>query len=158
MASLETNVHGLFAVGDIRSGSIKRVAASVGEGAQVVSALHLHFAEEDRLTTSSSQNCFRLAEPHPVQAPCGLTDDDGKADRWRKRRERPPIDVFGQDRACRRRAPSRCNARRSVCRHPPQQTALRVARSNLRRYCAGSPSIGQKAPSARSLIGTALAL
>jgi hypothetical protein len=28
----------------------------------------------------------------------GLTDDDGKADRWRKRRERPPIDVFGQDR------------------------------------------------------------
>ena len=55
MASLETNVHGLFAVGDIRSGSIKRVAASVGEGAQVVAALHLHFAEKDRLTTSSSQ-------------------------------------------------------------------------------------------------------
>ena len=44
MGPLETNVPGLFAVGDIRSGSIKRVAASVGEGAQVVAALHLYFA------------------------------------------------------------------------------------------------------------------
>ena len=43
--SLETNVHGLFAVGDIRSGSVKRVAASVGEGAQVVAALHAFLAE-----------------------------------------------------------------------------------------------------------------
>jgi thioredoxin reductase (NADPH) len=46
--SLETNVPGLFAVGDIRSGSIKRVAASVGEGAQVVAALHAYFAEDAR--------------------------------------------------------------------------------------------------------------
>jgi len=45
---LVTNVHGLFAVGDIRSGSIKRVAASVGEGAQVVAALHAFLAEADR--------------------------------------------------------------------------------------------------------------
>ena len=55
MAPLETNVHGLFAVGDIRSGSIKRVAASVGEGAQVVAALHLYFSEKDRLYASSTQ-------------------------------------------------------------------------------------------------------
>jgi thioredoxin reductase (NADPH) len=46
--SLQTNVHGLFAVGDIRSGSVKRVAASVGEGAQVVAALHAFLAEADR--------------------------------------------------------------------------------------------------------------
>ena len=45
---LETNVHGLFAVGDIRSGSVKRVAASVGEGAQVVAALHAFLAEAER--------------------------------------------------------------------------------------------------------------
>ena len=31
---------GVFANGDVRSGSIKRVAAAVGEGAQVVAALH----------------------------------------------------------------------------------------------------------------------
>ena len=37
---LETNRGGVFAIGDVRSGSIKRVAAAVGEGAQVVAALH----------------------------------------------------------------------------------------------------------------------
>ena len=36
---LETGVAGVFAIGDVRSGSVKRVAASVGEGAQVVAAL-----------------------------------------------------------------------------------------------------------------------
>jgi thioredoxin reductase (NADPH) len=30
----------VFAIGDVRAGSMKRVAASVGEGAQVVAALH----------------------------------------------------------------------------------------------------------------------
>ena len=35
-ASLETNLPGVFAIGDVRAGSIKRVAAAVGEGAQVV--------------------------------------------------------------------------------------------------------------------------
>jgi thioredoxin reductase (NADPH) len=42
---LETSVPGVFAIGDVRSGSIKRVAASVGEGAQVVAALHAFLAE-----------------------------------------------------------------------------------------------------------------
>ena len=37
---LETSRPGVFAIGDIRSGSVKRVAAAVGEGAQVVAALH----------------------------------------------------------------------------------------------------------------------
>ena len=37
---LETSMQGVFAIGDVRSGSVKRVAASVGEGAQVVAALH----------------------------------------------------------------------------------------------------------------------
>ena len=36
----QTNRPGVFAIGDIRSGSIKRVAAAVGEGAQVVATLH----------------------------------------------------------------------------------------------------------------------
>jgi thioredoxin reductase (NADPH) len=38
--SLETNVAGVYAIGDVRAGSVKRVAAAVGEGAQVVAALH----------------------------------------------------------------------------------------------------------------------
>jgi thioredoxin reductase (NADPH) len=37
---LETSQRGVFAIGDIRAKSIKRVAAAVGEGAQVVAALH----------------------------------------------------------------------------------------------------------------------
>ena len=37
---LETSRRGVFAIGDVRSGSTKRVAAAVGEGAQVVAALH----------------------------------------------------------------------------------------------------------------------
>ena len=37
---LETSLAGVFAIGDVRSGSTKRVAAAVGEGAQVVPLLH----------------------------------------------------------------------------------------------------------------------
>jgi thioredoxin reductase (NADPH) len=39
-SSLETSVPGVFAVGDVRSGSVKRVGGAIGEGAQVVAALH----------------------------------------------------------------------------------------------------------------------
>ncbi|MGC2077927.1 MAG: FAD-dependent oxidoreductase [Xanthobacteraceae bacterium] len=41
---LETSRRGIFAIGDVRSKSIKRVAAAVGEGAQVVAALHSYLA------------------------------------------------------------------------------------------------------------------
>ena len=41
---LMTNHDGIFAIGDVRAGSIKRVAAAVGEGAQVVSAIHAYLA------------------------------------------------------------------------------------------------------------------
>src|SRR5712692_8768218 len=41
---LETSRRGVFAIGDVRSGSIKRVAAAVGEGAQVVATLHAALA------------------------------------------------------------------------------------------------------------------
>jgi thioredoxin reductase (NADPH) len=33
-------VPGVFAVGDVRSGSVKRVGGAIGEGAQVVAAIH----------------------------------------------------------------------------------------------------------------------
>jgi thioredoxin reductase (NADPH) len=39
-APLESSVPGVFAVGDVRSGSIKRVGGAIGEGAQVVAAIH----------------------------------------------------------------------------------------------------------------------
>ena len=39
-ASLESNVPGVFAVGDVRSGSVKRVGGAIGEGAAAVSLIH----------------------------------------------------------------------------------------------------------------------
>jgi thioredoxin reductase (NADPH) len=39
---LETSLPGVFAAGDVRSGSVKRVAAAVGEGSQSVSFVHAH--------------------------------------------------------------------------------------------------------------------
>jgi len=44
-AALETTVPGVFAVGDVRSGSVKRVGAAIGEGAQVVAALHVFLSD-----------------------------------------------------------------------------------------------------------------
>jgi thioredoxin reductase (NADPH) len=39
-----TTVPGLFAVGDVRAGSVKRVASAVGEGSVVISAVHAYLA------------------------------------------------------------------------------------------------------------------
>ena len=43
---LETSAAGIFAVGDIRSGSIKRCATAVGEGAMVVRFVHERFSHD----------------------------------------------------------------------------------------------------------------
>ncbi|MDO9400867.1 MAG: FAD-dependent oxidoreductase [Polaromonas sp.] len=43
-APLETSIPGLFAVGDVRSGSVKRVGGAIGEGAAAVSMIHQHLA------------------------------------------------------------------------------------------------------------------
>jgi thioredoxin reductase (NADPH) len=42
---LETSLPGVFAVGDVRSGSVKRVASAVGEGAIAISLVHRTIAE-----------------------------------------------------------------------------------------------------------------
>ena len=41
---LATNVPGVFAAGDVRSGSTKRCATAVGEGAWAVQLVHAHLA------------------------------------------------------------------------------------------------------------------
>jgi thioredoxin reductase (NADPH) len=43
---LETSRPGVFAIGDVRAGSTKRVAAAVGEGAAVVAQIHSALAVE----------------------------------------------------------------------------------------------------------------
>jgi len=47
---LETSLPGIFAAGDVRSGSVKRCAAAVGEGGMAVAGVHL------RLTASNNSN------------------------------------------------------------------------------------------------------
>ena len=43
---LETSRDGVFAVGDVRSGSVKRVASAVGDGAQCVAAIHVYLGRQ----------------------------------------------------------------------------------------------------------------
>jgi thioredoxin reductase (NADPH) len=42
---LASSVPGVFAVGDVRAGSVKRVGSAIGEGAQVCAALHGYLAD-----------------------------------------------------------------------------------------------------------------
>lgn len=42
---LETSVPGIFAIGDVRHGSIKRVASAVGEGSMAIAFVHQYLAE-----------------------------------------------------------------------------------------------------------------
>src|SRR5690606_5512641 len=44
----ESSVPGLFAVGDVRAGSVKRVASAVGEGSVVISEVHQHLSAPPR--------------------------------------------------------------------------------------------------------------
>ncbi len=46
--TLETSMPGVFAAGDVRHGSVKRVASAVGEGSIAVQQLHQYFAAEQR--------------------------------------------------------------------------------------------------------------
>jgi thioredoxin reductase (NADPH) len=41
---IESSVTGVFAVGDVRLGSVKRVGGAIGEGAAVVAQLHAFLA------------------------------------------------------------------------------------------------------------------
>ncbi len=51
---LETSMPGVFAVGDVRRGSVKRVASAVGEGAIAVQYLHRYLEEMRRVAVGSS--------------------------------------------------------------------------------------------------------
>jgi thioredoxin reductase (NADPH) len=54
--TFETSVRGVFAIGDVRFGSIKRVSAAVGEGAAVVSQIHAVLAERQLCTQDTGEN------------------------------------------------------------------------------------------------------
>jgi thioredoxin reductase (NADPH) len=49
-SSFSTSMDGIFAVGDVRSGSVKRVASAVGEGSVVISDVHQYLAQPAIIT------------------------------------------------------------------------------------------------------------
>ena len=51
---LETSLPGVFAAGDVRAGSVKRVAAAVGDGALAVSGVHAYLAQVSSQWPASS--------------------------------------------------------------------------------------------------------
>ena len=52
----ETSLPGVFAVGDVRSGSIKRVASAVGEGSVVVAEIHQYLSGLKAAEFASTQS------------------------------------------------------------------------------------------------------
>ena len=63
---LETSVPGVFAVGDVRHGSIKRVASGVGEGSMAIALVHQYFRElqSDAADVDPCHDNARPAEAH----------------------------------------------------------------------------------------------
>lgn len=49
-SALETSLPGVFAIGDVRAGSTKRVAAAVGDGAAVIAQIHGYLGKLERAT------------------------------------------------------------------------------------------------------------
>jgi thioredoxin reductase (NADPH) len=45
---LQTSVPGVFAIGDVRAGSVKRVGGAIGEGAAVVAQIHSFLAAQNQ--------------------------------------------------------------------------------------------------------------
>jgi thioredoxin reductase (NADPH) len=61
---LETSLPGVFAAGDVRRGSVKRVASAVGEGAATIPLVHRYLAR----TAASRETPHRTASPPAITA------------------------------------------------------------------------------------------
>ena len=57
-----TSQQGVYAVGDVRSGSVKRVASAVGEGSVVVSDIHKYLAT----LNSNNDSSIGIAKYDPI--------------------------------------------------------------------------------------------
>ena len=55
-APLETSLPGIFAAGDVRSGSVKRCAAAVGEGGMAVAGIHMSLASRRNASANKTLN------------------------------------------------------------------------------------------------------
>ena len=69
---------GVFAIGDVRSGLIKRVAAAVGEGAQVVAALHGFWPRRGRLQRRPAERAAKEQAVTGDTTGISYKDKDGR--------------------------------------------------------------------------------
>ena len=66
---LETSRDGVFAIGDVRAGSTKRVAAAVGEGAQVIATVHAFLAREAATVGERRTGAYHVTHDPRSEAP-----------------------------------------------------------------------------------------
>ncbi len=84
---LETSLPGVFAAGDVRHGSVKRVASAVGEGADTIPLVHRHL----QTTAAAPATASRQAPHRPAHARPGLSQRPGeRAHACRGERDRHP--------------------------------------------------------------------
>ena len=115
----ETSMPGVFAVGDVRHGSVKRVAGAVGEGSVAIGSVHQYLAELERATYGPSPVGGGPHAWYPL-AVVAASRCRGASARpsFRWPRPRPPA---GRTRRCGRfRVANNCwllddNSRSSVC-------------------------------------------
>ena len=67
---LQTSVPGVFAIGDVRAGSVKRVGGAIGEGAAVVAQIHAYLAKQ-QAKAAASPLPSREASADSLPAPAG---------------------------------------------------------------------------------------
>ncbi|MFF9373167.1 FAD-dependent oxidoreductase [Streptomyces griseoluteus] len=63
--TLETSLPGVFAVGDVRSGSVKRVASAAGEGAMAIHFVHRHLGHSAAPGTTGSEAAVGVTDANP---------------------------------------------------------------------------------------------
>jgi thioredoxin reductase (NADPH) len=84
---LETSLPGVFAAGDVRHGSVKRVASAVGEGADTIPLVHRHL----QTTTAAPATASRPTPHRPAHPRPGLSQRPGeRAYAHRAQRDRHP--------------------------------------------------------------------
>lgn len=65
MHALETSLPGVFAVGDVRSGSVKRVASAAGEGAMAIHFVHRHLEHSAAAGTTGTSAAAGSSDVSP---------------------------------------------------------------------------------------------
>jgi thioredoxin reductase (NADPH) len=65
---MQTSVPAVFAAGDVRHGSTKRVAAAVGEGASAVQSVHRHFQQLADTRRGMAMNGARASSPRTARS------------------------------------------------------------------------------------------